>query len=631
MNYLLVENLSKSFGEKELFHGITFGLERGQKAGLIARNGTGKTTLLEMIARRVEADEGQVVVRKGITMMYLPQDPVLDPDTPVLDAVLAANTEAARLVRDYERLVARPDHSWSDHDKASFETLTERMNAIDAWRFESRVKEVLGKLDLKRFDQRCGELSGGQQKKVALARVLVEEADLLILDEPTNHLDIDTIEWLEEFLTRSQLTLLLVTHDRYFLDQVCDSIIELDRGTVFQYKGDYAYFLEKKAERESVEAVVNARQKQRYLQELEWIRRMPKARTHKSKSRIASFDHLAEEVAGHQRKSQQSFFVKMDRLGNKILEINNLHKRFDDIPIVEDFSYTFKRGDKVGLVGRNGAGKSTLLEMLMGRLRPDAGKIVKGQTLKMAHFTQEGLSLDRNRRVIDIVKDHAEQVYITEKHTVSASKFLSMFGIGHDIQYNYATALSGGEQRKLHLLMTLMQQPNFLMLDEPTNDLDIETLQALEEFLCEYPGCLVVASHDRFFLDRIAGHLFVFQGEGMVKDFYGNYSDYRIAREKEKKIDTLQRRAMAAESREKPKRKEVVRDPSKPTWKEQREYEQLSEEIEQLENRKSELETLLGSTDDHIALQQWSEEIGELIGVIDQKTARWMELAEKME
>jgi ABC transport system ATP-binding/permease protein len=628
MNYLLVENLSKSFGEKELFTGITFGLERGQKAGLIARNGTGKTTLLEIISGCAFPDNGKVVLRKGIAVMYLPQDPVLDPMTAVIDSVLAADTEAARLVRDYERLVARPVDTWDETDRSHFETLNERMTAIGAWSFEARVKEVLGRLDIRQFDRPCGELSGGQQKKVALARVLIEEADLLILDEPTNHLDIETIEWMEEFLTRSQLTLLLVTHDRYFLDQVCDSVIELDRGTVFQYKGDYAYYLEKKAEREAAESVVGAKQRARYLNELEWIRRMPKARTHKSKSRIAEFGQLADDVAGQRREVQQTFFVKMDRLGNKILEINNLHKRFGEYNIVEDFSYTFKRGDKVGLVGKNGVGKSTFLEMLVGNLRPDAGKIVKGQTLKMAYFTQEGLTLDKERRVIDIVKDLAEEVYVSEKHTVSASKFLSMFGIGHDIQYNYASALSGGEQRKLHLLMTLMEQPNFLMLDEPTNDLDIETLQALEEFLAGYGGCLVVASHDRFFLDRIAGHLFVFAGDGKVKDFYGNYTLYRKKRDAEKRA----RSSTKGKETKGSAGKLVSSVTGKPTWKEQREFELLGEEIGELEEQKKELEALLGSgTGGHVELQHWSEEVSKLLSVIEEKTERWMELAEKMD
>jgi ABC transport system ATP-binding/permease protein len=627
MNYLLVEQLSKSFGEKELFSNITFGLEKGQKAGLIARNGTGKSTLLEIIAGETWPDTGQVVVRKGINMMYLPQDPLLDPNTPVLDAVLAADSEPARLVRAYERLISVPDTLWNSVQKQSFNEINERLTAIDGWQFEARVKEVLGKLEIQRFDQRCGELSGGQKKKVALARILIEDADLLILDEPTNHLDIDTIEWMEEFLSRSQLTLLLVTHDRYFLDQVCDSIVELEQGRLFQYKGDYAYYLEKKCEREAAESVVKEKQKARYLKELDWIRRMPKARTHKSKSRITEFGALADEVKQHRQEEVKPFFVKMERLGGKIMEINNVHKSFGDLKIIDDFSYTFKKGDKVGLVGKNGAGKTTFLEMIMGQLPPDMGRIVTGKTLKLAYFTQQGLELDKDRRVIDIVKDVAEEVYISEKHTVSASRFLSMFGIAHEIQYNYAIHLSGGEQRKLHLLMTLMQQPNFLILDEPTNDLDIVTLQALEEFLEDFPGCLMVASHDRFFLDRIAGHLFVWTGDGKVKDFYGNYTAYRKKRDTEKRAHSL---AKGKELKVEPTKPKQI-DPTKPTWKEQREFEVLGKEIELLEVRKRELECLLGSgSGDHIELQQWSEEIGELIARIDEKTERWMELAEKI-
>lgn len=627
MNYLLVEDLSKSYGEKLLFSQITFGIERGQKAGLIARNGTGKSTLLEIIAGHAIPDDGKVVLRKGIKMMYLSQDPELDPDQEVLDAVLAADTEQARLIRAYEKLVAIKSETWTSEQHTAFDNLSARISELDAWQFEARVKEVLGRLDIHDFERRCGILSGGQKKKVALARVLIEDADLLILDEPTNHLDIDTIEWMEEFLTRSQLSLLMVTHDRYFLDQVCDSIIELDRGTVFQYKGDYSYYLEKKAERDASESVVNAKQKALYLRELEWMRRMPKARTHKSKARMDDFGTLEGKVAQQQREQKQEFFVKMDRLGSKILEINNLHKSFDALKIVEDFSYTFKKGDKIGLVGKNGVGKSTFLDLVIGHLKADQGKIVTGQTVKMAYFTQRGISIDESRRVIDIVKDVAEEVYVDDKHSISASRFLTMFGIAHDIQYNYAQYLSGGERRKLHLLMTLMEQPNFLILDEPTNDLDIQTLQALEVFLETYPGCLMVASHDRYFLDRVAGHVFVFDGDGKVKDFYGNYTEYRKRAEQLKRAQALREVKPEAE-----RRKNKQADPDKLTWKEMREFETLGEEIEKLEEVKNGLETKLHSGEsDHNLLQEWAKELGEILTQIDQKTDRWMVLGEKME
>ncbi len=626
MNYLLVEGLSKSYGEKVLFSDITFGLERGQKAGLIARNGTGKSTLLEMIAGKGMPDTGKVVMRKDIRMLYLPQEPELNPEQAALDAVLASDTEQARLIREHERLVLTPTDHWTEEQRQRFDVIGARLTELEAWQYESRVKEVLGKLDIQDFDQPCGQMSGGQRKKVALARVLTEEADLLILDEPTNHLDIDTIEWMEDFLNRSQLTLILVTHDRYFLDQVCDSIIELDHGTVFQYKGDYAYYLEKKAERDVAESVVMEKQKALYRQELDWIRRMPKARTHKSKARIQEFGKIEEKVHQHFRTVKQEFFVKMDRMGSKILEINNIHKKYGNLNLVEDFSYTFKKGDKVGLVGRNGSGKSTFLDMLWESVRPDQGRIVKGQTLKMAYFTQQGIPLDESRRVIDIVKDVAEEVYVDEKHSISASRFLSMFGISHDIQFNYAQYLSGGERRKLHLLLTLMEQPNFLMLDEPTNDLDIQTLQALEEFLIHYKGCLVVASHDRFFLDRISGHLFVFRGQGKVKDFYGNYTLYREAREKELKQARLVAKSAAETTLKEPRKT----DPSKATWKEMREYEALDLEIGTLENRKTTLEQQLHSGEtNHENLQAWAAELSETLSLIDQKTERWLELSEK--
>jgi ABC transport system ATP-binding/permease protein len=626
MNYLLVEELSKSYGEKLLFSSITFGLEKGQKAGLIARNGTGKTTLLEIIAGKGSADSGKVVIRRGIRMMYLPQEPVLNPDDPALEAVLASDTEQAKLISEYERLVAVPTEHWDNEQHRRFDAIGARLTELDAWHFESRVKEVLGKLDIHNYDQPCGQMSGGQRKKVALARVLIEDADLLILDEPTNHLDIDTIEWMEEFLNRSQLTLILVTHDRYFLDQVCDSIIEMDQGTLFQYKGDYSWYLEKKAEREAGDAVVMEKQKSLYKQELEWIRRMPKARTHKSKARIQEFGKIEDQVHQHTRSIKQEFFVKMDRLGSKILEINNIHKRFGDINLVEDFSYIFKKGDKVGLVGRNGSGKSTFLDILFGAVRADLGRVVRGQTLKMAYFTQQGIPLDESRRVIDIVKDVAEEVYVDDKHSISASRFLSMFGISHDIQYNYAQYLSGGERRKLHLLLTLMQQPNFLMLDEPTNDLDIQTLQALEEFLVQYKGCLVVASHDRFFLDKIAGHLFVFKGEGQMKDFYGNYTMYREERNKEQQKAKLQSRLTATVAAREPKKT----DPSKATWKEMREFETLELEIAALDLRKTALEQQLNSGEtDHLKLQEWADGLSEVMMLLEVKTDRWLELSEK--
>lgn len=625
MNYLLVEGLSKSYGEKVLFEDITFGLKRGQKTGLIARNGTGKSTLLEIIAGRAVPDDGKVVVRNGIRVHYLPQEPELNPDDPVLDAVLDADTEQTRLIREYERLVALPASGWSRGQRERFDALSARISELDAWQFESRVKEVLGRLDIHDYEQRCGLLSGGQQKKVALARVLVEDADLLILDEPTNHLDIDTIEWMEEFLGRTQLSMLLVTHDRYFLDQVCDSIIELEDGILYHYRGDYAYYLEKRAEREEAASVVMAKQKALYLKELEWMRRMPKARTHRSKARTEGFTNLESKVKQNKQEEKSEFYVRMERLGHKILEINNLYKRFDEVNIVEDFSYIFKKGDKVGLVGPNGIGKSTFLEMMMGWIKPDRGRIVKGQTLKMACFTQKGISLDEDRRVIDIVKDVAEEVYVDEKHSISASRFLSMFGIHHNIQYNYARYLSGGERRKLHLLMTLMEQPNFLMLDEPTNDLDIQTLQSLEAFLEEYQGCLLVASHDRFFLNRIAGHVFVFEGDGKIRDYYGTYTEYRkkIAQERKRQART----GTKAESPQKPGRQT---DPAKMTWKEQRELETLTVEIETLEQKLAKLEQQLHSGEnDHQLLQQWSRELDETLSQIDDKTERWLHLAEK--
>lgn len=628
MNYLIVESVSKSFGEKVLFENITFGIERGQKIGLIARNGKGKSTLLDIIAGKTIADSGEVVFRKGIKVLYLPQDPDTDINSCVIDAVLSADSEQAFLINQYERLIAISSSKWDNEQKKLFEKISERISELDAWGFESRVKEVLGRLKIHDFDKKCGELSGGQLKKVALAKVLIEDGDFLILDEPTNHLDIETIEWMEEFLQRSQLSLLIVTHDRFFLDQVCNSIIELDNNEIYHYRGDYSYYLEKKAEKDSIETVVTAKQKALYLKELEWMRRMPKARGTKSKARTQEFQNLKRRVQNQHTDKTPEFFVKIDRLGGKIMEINNVHKSFGDRKIVDDFSYTFKRFDKVGLVGPNGIGKSTLLDMISGELAVDKGRIVKGKTVKAACFKQNVAVLDNNRRVIDIVKDIAEEVYIDDKRSISVSKFLTMFGIDHDIQHNYAFTLSGGEKRKLQLLMVLMEQPNFLMLDEPTNDLDIQTLQSLEDFLENFKGCLLVASHDRFFLNKIVEHIFVFEGKGKIKDFYGNYTQYVEHKKREKRRLTKTKKENNVSVGQRKKK----RDPDKPTWKEEKEFLSLTKDIDELEKRKKDFEQKLNSGEsDHEKLLAWSVELSKIIEELDEKSERWLFLSEKID
>ncbi len=627
MNYLAVENLTKSYGEKTLFENITFGLQKGQKSALIATNGTGKTSLLNIITGLEMPDSGNVVVNNDVKIAYLTQNPAIDDDLTVLEAVFDANNEKAAVIKAYEAIISLPEDALTSENRQELQHLTTRIDNLNAWQYEAQVKEVIGKLGIGSLLKPCKLLSGGQKKKVALAKVLIEEADLLILDEPTNHLDIDTIEWLEDFLDRLQLTLLLVTHDRYFLDNVCDTIFELDNHQLFHYKGGFHYYLEKKAERETIDAVEFEKKRAHFKKELEWYRRMPKARRTKSKSRMEIVEKLHDETSGRETKQENKFFVKHERTGKKIMEINNLHKKFDTVEIVNDFSYTFKKNDKIGLIGKNGVGKSTLLDMVAGLIPPNKGKIVKGTTIKIAYFTQTGMNINDNRRVIDIVKEIAEEVYIDEKKTISASRFLQMFGFDFNTQYNYLHNLSGGEKRKLHLIMTLMQKPNFLILDEPTNDLDIYTLQALEAFLLNFSGCLMVATHDRYFLDKIANHIYIFEGNGVIKDFYGSYTAYQEKKEaikrENKKMKRNARQDISDEKKE--------RSPDKPTWKELQEHKQLEQAISNLENEKKLLvEQINSSKADHITLHALSEQIGVLMEDIETKTERWILLEEKI-
>jgi ABC transport system ATP-binding/permease protein len=630
MNYLTVEKLTKSFGEKLLFDQITFGIEKGQKTALIAKNGTGKTTLLNIIAGIESADEGQVVSRKDITISYLPQMDDVDDHFCVLDLVFESQTPVIQAVKEYETCISLAKNGEDEALHARMEHALLEMDRLHAWDMESKVKEILSRFGIDDIFKNVGELSGGQRKKTALAKTLITATDLLILDEPTNHLDIDMIEWLEEYLSTSNTTLLMVTHDRYFLDQVCNNIIELDNHKIYLYKGKYDYYLEKKAERIANESAELDKIKQLYRTELEWVHTSPQARTTKAKARIKAFEELREDAHKKVEKQSEAFQIKTERLGNKILEINNLDFSYPDKLILDDFSYTFKKGEKCGIVGRNGTGKSTLLKLIMGEIIPNAGKITPGLTIQFGYFAQEGLQVQGNKRVIDIVKEHAEMIRLQSGNLVGASQFLNYFGFKYEQQYTYYEDLSGGERRKLHLLITLIKNPNFLILDEPTNDFDIETLNLLEEFLDHYQGCILVVSHDRWFMNKLVDHIFVFEGEGKVKDFYGNYTEYRIEKEKQERLKRKQERALNHEVSKNTEAETIKKTSQKLTYKEKKEFEQLETDIEALEKEKTDLIHLMNSgSGSGIQLSDWSSRYGVIENELDEKMLRWMELSEK--
>lgn len=634
MNYLTVENLSKTYGEKLLFHDITFGLEKGQKSALIAKNGTGKSTLLNIIAGLEQPDAGQVVVRKDITVSYLPQMDDFADEVSVLDAIFDSQTPEIQVIREYEICLALMNQANATGEvspelEQRMHRAIEEVERLHAWDFESKVKEILSRFGIDDVFKPVGTLSGGQRKKTALAKTLIADTDLLILDEPTNHLDIEMIEWMENYLTRANVTLLMVTHDRHFLDQVCNDIFEIENGNLYHYRGKYDYYLEKKAERIAVENAEYDKLKQLYLKELEWVHTSPQARTSKSRARIQGFEALKESVSRKVEKPAESFHVETERLGNKILEINNLDFSFGDKVLLDDFSYVFKRGEKCGIVGKNGTGKSTFLKLIVGQLKPTAGKIVAGQTIHFGYYSQEGMQIKGNRRIIDIVKEYAEVIRTETGNYIGASQFLNHFGFKYEQQYTYFDDLSGGEKRKLYLLITLMRNPNFLILDEPTNDFDIDTLNKLEDFLYYYKGCVLIVSHDRWFMNKLVDHIFVFNGDGKVKDFYGNYTDYKLARDKElrieKRVEKLQKQADVKETTL------VKKDKSnKLTYKEKLEFDSLGLEIETLEAEKKELLEKMnsdnGSADELI---EWGNRYQEVSTLLDDKSMRWLELSEK--
>jgi len=626
--YLQLDNISKSHGDKHLFDDVSFTLEQGRKMALIAKNGAGKTTLLNIIMGKDIPDSGKIFLRNDIEVTYLSQNPSFPDGLNILDYVLSADNQFNRAIHAYEKAMKAYAHDESPANRLKLEGCSNQMDALNAWEYEKNMKEVLDKFHITDLDQQTSTLSGGQRKRLALAKCLVDKADLLILDEPTNHLDINMIEWLEQYLSRQKISLLLVTHDRYFLDKVCDIIVEIDDYQSFTYQGNYAYYLEKREERiENMKRNIE-RAKNLYRSELEWMRRMPQARATKAQARIDRFYKIEEKAGKSIREDKTEFSVGAKRMGKKILEINNVSKRFGEKILVKDFSYIFQRGEKIGVVGPNGSGKSSLLNIITGMLPQDEGTIVIGDTVSFGYYRQEGYKETADRRIIDIMKDIAEEVQ-TGSGSVSVSVFLNHFGFSPKDQYAYFSTLSGGEKRKLYLLMVLMKNPNFIILDEPTNDLDINTLNALESFLHDFPGCLITVSHDRYFMDRLSDHIFVLQEDGSIKDFPGNYSQYLNYRDEQK----VAQKPLSENTAEKQaKQQKKASGSNKPSYKYVREYEQLEKDIAGLEEKKEELTKALNAAPtDNVKLMELSRAFQETEKLLEEKTERWMELVDILE
>lgn len=620
-NLLQVENLTKSFGVNSLFDDINFTINEGDKVGLIAKNGTGKSTLLSIIAGDDTPDDGKLIFKNDVTIGYLKQLPQFEPHLSVMDTCLIGDDDQSKAIRQYENALIEGNN----------EEMTKAIQAMDlasAWDYEERFKQILSQLKIDDFKQRISELSGGQIKRVALAKILISNPRFLILDEPTNHLDIDMIEWLEAYLSRSRMTILMVTHDRYFLDKICSKILELDQKSIYGYDGNYNYYLEKRAER--IDAQNAAVEKARNLlrTEIEWMRRQPQARAHKAQYRIDAFYDLKERAQSRNDKGDVELNVKAGYIGKKIFVAHHVSKSFDGKVILNDFNYIFSRYEKLGIVGDNGVGKSTFIKLLLDRIQPDSGYFEIGETVKFGYYSQEGIHFDEGKKVIDAIRDVAEHIYFDEKHHYSASQFLQLFLFSPTDQQKLIEKLSGGEKRRLYLAMVLMSKPNFLILDEPTNDLDIQTLEILEDYLSKFSGCLIVISHDRFFMDRCVDHTFVFMGDGVIKDFPGNYSEYRAWKEAHEKEEATAQKQKAESKPTKPRNNN--RDNSqKLTFKEKREFEELTESIERLTKEKEELFNLFNSGEQIDDVATKASRFEEVKDLLDEMELRWLELSEK--
>ena len=619
MNLLSVENISKAFGERIILENISFGINKDQKIAFIAKNGTGKTTLLNIIAGKDQPDSGQVVFRKDIHIGFLSQNPSFNEELTVEETIFATDNPILQLIQEYEHALHHPEN------EMAYQKAFEQMERHNAWDFETQYKQILFRLKLDNLQLKVKNLSGGQKKRLALANVLISKPDLLILDEPTNHLDLEMIEWLEQYFAKENLTLFIVTHDRYFLERVCNEILELDNGELFSYKGNYSYFLEKKEQRLAQEQASVEKAKNLYVKELDWMRRQPKARTTKSKSRIDDFYKIME--AAHKRRKEHSvqLEINMERLGSKTVEFHNVSKSFGDLRVLNKFNYNFLRGERVGIIGKNGTGKSTFLNLLTSSIAPDSGKIVVGDTIKFGYYTQDGIEVQQGQKVIEVIQKYGDYIPLLKGRTLSAGQLLERFLFDRKKQYDYVEKLSGGELKRLYLCTVLIQNPNFLILDEPTNDLDIVTLNVLEDFLLDYPGCLVVVSHDRYFMDKIVDHLFVFKGNGEVEDFPGNYTDYRVYEESVPPTDDTPKK----EATKNTWRKDVTKGLS---FNEQKEYNRLEKEIAQLEEKKTAIEATFAEGNlSSNEIQEQSVALQETLTAIEEKTERWFELTEKLE
>ena len=631
MTYLSVENLGKSYGVESLFSGLTFGIKKGDKTALVAENGTGKSTLLRIIAGKERPDTGEVMTQNNIRIDFLEQEPALDESKSIREYISTGNSEIFSIVQEYEKAVEAQAENYNEQTQQQFEKASEAMEAANAWDFEQRMETILGILQIHDLEQHISTLSGGERKRVALAFVLLDNPDFLILDEPTNHLDVEMIEWLEKTLIQSSVTLFMVTHDRYFLDRVCNHIIEMENSKLYHHKGNYQYFLQKRAEREEIEQTQLNKTKQLYKKELEWMRRGPKARTSKSKSRIDDFYETKEKAHSQKESSELQLEASMARMGKKIVEVQNVSKSFDETVIMDSFSYSFTRGERIGIIGKNGAGKSTFLNILTGKESVDSGEIITGETIVFGHYKQKGIDIDENERVIDVMKNIARVVKLADGSEVSASQFLEHFMFTSDMQYTPVQKLSGGEKRRLGLMMTLIKNPNFLILDEPTNDLDLTTLQKLEEFLESFGGCLILVSHDRFFMDKLVDHYFAFEGDGVIRDFHGTYEEYReikaeeIAEAKKKKSVSKEKKPLKTE-------KKKTKSENLLSFSERKEFNKLEKQISALEEEKIIVATELNSSGlDYELLAKKTARFEEIEAEIDRKTIRWLALAERDE
>jgi len=630
MTILSTDNLSKSFGVNLLFENITFGISEGDKTALVAPNGTGKSTLLKILAGRETADTGKVMVQNGIRLAFLAQEPELDDTKTISEYIASGDFELVQIIQEYERAAEAQAEDFNPQTQKAFEKASAGMETANAWDYEQRMEQILEILNITDLDQPISTLSGGERKRVALAFVLIDNPDLLILDEPTNHLDLDMIEWLESYLIQAKITLLMVTHDRYFLDRVCDHIIEIDRGKLYHHNGNYQYYLEKRSEREALRQKEMHKAEQLYKQELEWMRRGPKARTSKSKSRIQSFHDVKDKVSNKTDDSELQLEAGMERMGKKILELENISKQFDETVILDDFSYSFKRGERIGIIGKNGVGKSTFLKILTGEETADSGEVDTGETIVFGHYQQKGIEVDESMRVIDVLKEIASVIELSDGTQISASQFLEHFMFTPEMQYTPVEKLSGGEKRRLGLMMTLIKNPNFLILDEPTNDLDLDTLQVLEDFLLNFSGCLIVVSHDRFFMDKLVDHYFAFEGDGEIRDHHGTYSEYREMKAKEEAEKKRERQAQKSKKSKSNDQNRQSSTTNKLTFTERKEFKKLEKEVASLEEEVELLEEEMNQPEmDYKEREELTARYMKLKDEVDEKTMRWLELAEK--